>query len=241
MVNDLLRRRQTVSWNATLPSLLIVTTLIVGCTEAPAQGNTVPPGNAGLAATAGGAPNPGGAAGANVVPPPENGAGGAATRPPPVSGGASASGGRSAVLDAAELPGAGGGSPLADAGAVAAPPLAGAALPDASTCKPGTTLTADGNCLLGTPPEADGGCPSGTATSDTWYAVPQCKAYVDCVVASLCAVSTVQSACEAAARDKLQASNCFPTNEPISSDEWAATCERERQTLAPEFPACASE
>jgi len=216
-----------------------LTTLIVGCTQSPAQGDALP--GSARPVPAAGAPNIGGTGAAYTNPvAPDRGAGGAATRAPLDAGAARASGGPSTIIDAARLPPPRGEPALVDAGASATAPRAGAALPDAGSCRPGTTLTADGNCLLGTSPGADGGCPAGTATSLAWYSVPECKAYVDCVVASLCAVSTVQDACEAAARDKLQASNCFPANAPISSDEWTATCERERKTLVSEFPACAS-
>lgn len=84
-----------------------------------------------------------------------------------------------------------------------------------------------------------GSCPDGQQNFyDAWYAVPECKAYYDCIVASSCDSAADDDACQNQAEASLQGAYCFPAGANVPSSSFAQVCEAARQAAASSFEAC---
>ncbi len=84
-----------------------------------------------------------------------------------------------------------------------------------------------------------GSCPDGQQNVyATWYAVPECKAYYDCVIASSCDSAADEDACQNQAEASLQSAYCYPDGVSVPSSSFAQVCTAARQAAAAAFEAC---
>jgi hypothetical protein len=84
-----------------------------------------------------------------------------------------------------------------------------------------------------------GSCPDGQQNVyDSWYAVPECKAYYDCVIASSCDSAADDDACQNQAEASLQSAYCYPEGASVPRSSWAQVCTAARDAAASSFEAC---
>jgi hypothetical protein len=84
-----------------------------------------------------------------------------------------------------------------------------------------------------------GGCPSDLANHyTTWYGLPDCKAYYDCIFA-FCAKSPQKQMCEGAFLQQLRGFYCLDQAVQPDPTQMTEQCKQGRENAAQSVPECA--
>jgi hypothetical protein len=74
---------------------------------------------------------------------------------------------------------------------------------------------------------------------ESFYAVPACKSFYDCILAAACDEEENPAQCRTTQQEQLKSAYCLPEGTSFSNDQWAQLCNSAREQVAEQYPACA--